>query len=81
MLAWNMAGAGAFMGWHTVCGILTFGFLKVLVLECARCAATPSVQAIRQFRVDPAHEIRGLDVVKHSEPAYPIGERRQPGLQ
>ena len=30
MLAWNMAGAGAFMGWHTVCGILTFGFLKVL---------------------------------------------------
>ena len=78
-----MAGAGAFMGWHTVCGILTFGFLKVLVLECAR-AALPrpvTVQAIRQFRVDPAHEIRGLDVVKHSEPAYPIGERRQPGLQ
>ena len=30
MLAWNMAGAGAFMGWHTVCVILTFGFLKVL---------------------------------------------------
>ena len=81
MLAWNMAGAGAFMGWHTVCGILTFGFLKVLVLECARAALPRPVQAIRQFRVDPAHEIRGLDVVKHSEPAYPIGERRQPGLQ
>ena len=40
-----------------------------------------TAQAIRQFRVDPAHEIRGLDVVKHSEPAYPIGERWQPGLQ
>ena len=29
ILAWNMAGAGAFIGWQTVCGILTFGFLKV----------------------------------------------------
>ena len=25
------------------------------------------------FRVDEAHEIEGLDVVKHNEPAYPIG--------
>ena len=40
------------------------------------CHALVPVQAIRQFRVDPAHEIRGLDVVKHSEPAYPIGEQR-----
>ena len=40
-----------------------------------RCHALVPVQAIRQFRVDPAHEIRGLDVVKHSEPAYPIGEQ------
>ena len=45
-----------------------------------RCHALVPVQAIRQFRVDPAHEIRGLDVVKHSEPAYPIGEQR-PALQ
>ena len=22
--------------------------------------------------MDPAHEIQGLDIVKHSEPAYPI---------
>ena len=28
-LAWNMAGAGAFIAWQTVCGILMFGFLKV----------------------------------------------------
>ena len=39
------------------------------------CHALVPVQAIRQFRVDPAREIRGLDVVKHSEPAYPIGEQ------
>ena len=26
------------------------------------------------FRVDEAHEIEGLDVVKHNEPAYPIGK-------
>ena len=29
ILAWNMAGAGSFIAWQTVCGILTFGFLKV----------------------------------------------------
>ena len=58
MLAWNMAGAGAFMGWHTVCGILTFGFLKVLVLECAvlfchaLCAGHPPVPRGRRPR-DP----------------------------
>ena len=26
-----MAGAGAFAAWQTVCGILTFGFLKVIL--------------------------------------------------
>ena len=33
-----------------------------------------SVQVLRLFRVDEAHEIEGLDVVKHNEPAYPIGK-------
>ena len=30
-------------------------------------------QVLGLFRVDEAHEIEGLDVVKHNEPAYPIG--------
>ena len=30
-------------------------------------------QALLLFRVNEAHEIQGLDVVKHNEPAYPIG--------
>ena len=29
---------------------------------------------LRLFRVDEAHEIQGLDVVKHNEPAYPTGK-------
>ena len=31
------------------------------------------MQAIKLFRVDPSHEIQGLDMVKHNEPAYPLG--------
>ena len=31
------------------------------------------VQALKLFRVNEAHEIQGLDVVKHNEPVYPIG--------
>jgi len=56
MLVWNAIAAGAFIVWNTVCAILMFGFLKML----------------RLFRVDEAHEIEGLDTVKHNEPAYPI---------
>ena len=75
ILAWNMAGAGAFIGWQTVCGILTFGFLKVRKYnQDPKNKSVFDLQAIRQFRVDPAHEIQGLDIVKHSEPAYPIGK-------
>ena len=29
-LGWNMVGAAAIFGWQAVCGVLTFGFLKVL---------------------------------------------------
>eukprot|EP00090_Calanus_glacialis_P004420 TRINITY_DN13299_c0_g1_i1.p1 TRINITY_DN13299_c0_g1~~TRINITY_DN13299_c0_g1_i1.p1 ORF type:complete len:111 (+),score=22.90 TRINITY_DN13299_c0_g1_i1:174-506(+) len=56
MLVWNAAAAASFIVWNTLCGVLLFGSLKVLGL----------------FRVDEAHEIEGLDVVKHNEPAYPI---------
>ena len=74
---------GGGRGLHGLAHCLRHPYLRLPQGASARVcrAATPSVQAIRQFRVDPAHEIRGLDVVKHSEPAYPIGERRQPGLQ
>ena len=58
MLAWNALACGAFALWYGSCSVLIFGFLMVLKL----------------FRVDEAHEIQGLDVLKHNEPAYPIGE-------
>ena len=83
-LAWNMAGAGAFIAWQTVCGILMFGFLKVsqsasvILAEVCQCLmsslTSPLLQAIKLFRVHPSHEIQGLDMVKHNEPAYPIGK-------
>ena len=38
------------------------------------CSLTDTVQAIKLFRVHPSHEIQGLDMVKHNEPAYPIGK-------
>lgn len=58
MLLWNAAGAAAILAWNVVCGVAIFGFLK----------------AIKLFRVDEADEMRGLDIVKHNEPAYPKGE-------
>jgi Amt family ammonium transporter len=56
MLAWNAVAAVAFMAWYGVTAVLTFGLLMML----------------KVFRVNEAHEIQGLDVVKHNEPAYPI---------
>ena len=58
MLAWNALAAGAFIVWYGLGGILIFGLLMALKL----------------FRVNEAHEIQGLDVIKHNEPAYPIGK-------
>ena len=58
MLLWNAVGAASFIGWNLICAVLLFGFLR----------------AMRLFRVDEAHELQGLDVIKHNEPAYPIGE-------
>ena len=57
-LVWNAAGAEAIIAWHTVCGAAIFGLLKVLKL----------------FRVAEAHELQGLDIIKHNEPAYPKGK-------
>jgi len=55
MLAWNAAGSGAIIAWNAVCGAAIFGLLKVLKL----------------FRVDESDELKGLDIIKHNEPAYP----------
>ena len=57
MLMWNALAGGAVIVWYAVTAIVIFGALMVL----------------RVFRVNEAQEIQGLDVVKHNEPAYPIG--------
>ena len=58
MLMWNTLAGAAFVGWYAITAVFIFGALMVL----------------RVFRVNEAQEIQGLDVVKHNEPAYPIGE-------
>ena len=57
MLMWNTLAGAAFVGWYAITAVFIFGALMVL----------------RVFRVNEAQEIQGLDVVKHNEPAYPIG--------
>ncbi|XP_013791867.1 putative ammonium transporter 1, partial [Limulus polyphemus] len=54
-LAWNIAGMAAIIGWSTVLSLVMFGLLKKFCM----------------FRVDPETEIKGLDIIKHGEPAYP----------
>ena len=58
MLMWNALAGAAFIGWYAITAVVIFGALMVL----------------RVFRVNEAQEIQGLDVVKHNEPAYPIGK-------
>ena len=58
MLMWNALAGAAVVGWYSITAVFIFGALMVL----------------RVFRVNEAQEIQGLDVVKHNEPAYPIGE-------
>ena len=58
MLMWNAIAGGAIIVWYAVTAVVIFGALMVL----------------RVFRVNEAQEIQGLDVVKHNEPAYPIGK-------
>ena len=48
--------------------------LTVLLISLDGLTTNLSFQVLRLFRVDEAHEIEGLDVVKHNEPAYPIGK-------
>ena len=58
MLMWNALAGGAIITWYAITAVIIFGALMVL----------------RVFRVNEAQEIQGLDVVKHNEPAYPIGK-------
>ena len=61
---------------HTSWKLIIFcvGRLIVLLASLYWLTSNYSVQVLRLFRVDEAHEIEGLDVVKHNEPAYPIGK-------
>ncbi|XP_076310675.1 putative ammonium transporter 1 isoform X2 [Tachypleus tridentatus] len=54
-LAWNIAGMVAIIGWSALLSFIMFGLLK----------------KFHMFRVDSETEIKGLDIIKHGEPAYP----------
>ncbi|CAL1540117.1 unnamed protein product [Lymnaea stagnalis] len=56
MLAWQLAGVLTFMTWTAGCMTLVFGGLKLAGL----------------FRVIRETELKGLDIPKHGEPAYPL---------
>uniref|UniRef100_H2YUH5 Ammonium transporter AmtB-like domain-containing protein n=1 Tax=Ciona savignyi TaxID=51511 RepID=H2YUH5_CIOSA len=53
---WNLLGAVAIIGWTVAISTLLFGSMKLLGV----------------LRVSEADELRGLDEIKHGEPAYPI---------
>ncbi|CAG0899114.1 unnamed protein product [Darwinula stevensoni] len=55
VLGWNLAGAAAISGWSATLCLILFGILKKFGI----------------LRVDKEMEIRGMDVIKHNEPAYP----------
>lgn len=54
--AWQLAGLLAITAWAAVTSLLLFGILKLL----------------KVLRVPEDIEIRGLDIPKHNEPAYPV---------
>ncbi|KAK3697511.1 hypothetical protein QZH41_011278, partial [Actinostola sp. cb2023] len=56
MFGWNLAGMIAIMCWTMACAFIMFGIMR----------------ATNQLRVDPDIEIKGLDIPKHGEPAYPL---------
>ncbi|EDO33264.1 predicted protein [Nematostella vectensis] len=53
---WNLLGLIAIIAWSSCCAGIMFGFC----------------QLIGQLRVSEDIEIKGLDVPKHGEPAYPV---------
>lgn len=55
-LGWQFAGIAAIMAWTIILCAIMFGLLK----------------AFKLLRVDPEIEMKGLDIPKHGEPAYPI---------
>jgi len=54
-LAWNLVGMVAIMAWSGVISLIMFGTLR----------------ALRILRVSAEIEKKGMDVIKHGEPAYP----------
>ncbi|CAG0890752.1 unnamed protein product [Cyprideis torosa] len=56
ILFWNIAGAFAIVIWSGGFSILMFGALKLT----------------KFFRVEGSVEERGMDILKHDEPAYPV---------
>ena len=61
---------------HSSSKLITFSAGRFIVLTAGLGTLKFNIafQVLRLFRVDEAHEIKGLDVVKHNEPAYPIGK-------
>ncbi|XP_063591949.1 putative ammonium transporter 1 [Penaeus indicus] len=55
ILAWNMVGALAIIGWSGGICVIMFGIMRLSGL----------------LRVPPELEMQGMDIVKHGEPAYP----------
>ncbi|KAL4225498.1 ammonium transmembrane transporter [Mactra antiquata] len=55
-LAWQLAGLATITTWATIASVTMFGVLKLFKL----------------LRVPEEIEMRGLDIPKHNEPAYPV---------
>nr|ATC20499.1 ammonium transporter 1 [Tridacna squamosa] len=55
-LAWQLAGLAVITGWTAVLCLILFGLLKITKL----------------LRVPQEIELKGLDIPKHNEPAYPV---------
>ncbi|XP_070551457.1 putative ammonium transporter 1 isoform X1 [Ptychodera flava] len=53
---WNLAGAGAIAAWSGILSLILFGLMHCLKI----------------LRVSRELEIKGLDIPKHGEPAYPV---------
>ncbi|XP_072034506.1 putative ammonium transporter 1 isoform X2 [Amphiura filiformis] len=56
LLGWNLAGAGAIFGWSGLISLILFGVMRCIGI----------------LRVSEEIEIKGLDIYKHGEPAYPL---------